>query len=53
MLWPEDMPARTVIAVAAHDDLVPCPLVTAQLCAADSPATLLVSAPISPLLLCT
>ena len=41
MLWPEDMPDRTLIAMAAEDDLVPSTLVVGQCQAAGSSATLL------------
>jgi len=34
MLWPEDMPAATVIALSHDDDLVPSPLVAAHLATA-------------------
>lgn len=38
MLWPEDMPQRSVISCSANDDLVPSHLVGAHLKAAKSPA---------------
>ena len=38
MLWPDDMPSRTVVALSHDDDLVPSPLVAAHLAHA-SPST--------------
>ena len=37
MLWPDDMPSRTLVALSHDDDLVPSPLVAAHL-AAHAPA---------------
>lgn len=42
MLWPEDMPAASTVSLSAHDDLVPCELVHAQLKAAANGAKVLV-----------
>lgn len=41
MLWPEDMPKDTLIALSQHDDLVPVGLVKRQLEAANSKARVL------------
>ena len=38
MLWPEDMPAKSLISCSAYDDLVPSKLVGAHLKATNSPA---------------
>lgn len=38
MLWPEDMPQKSVISVSAHDDLVPAKLVARHLQSVKSPA---------------
>ena len=41
ILWPEDMPGRTLLALSALDDLVPSTLVVSQCQQAESAATLL------------
>ena len=41
MLWPEDLPARTVIAASCNDDLVPAEMVSRQLRAAKSSAIMM------------
>lgn len=40
-LWPEDLPSRAVVVLAARDDLVPAALVQTQLEAAQHPARVL------------
>ena len=41
MLWPEDLPARTVIAASCNDDLVPAEMVSRQLREAKSSAIMM------------
>ena len=38
MLWPDDMPQKSVVSVSAHDDLVPAKLVADHLRCVKSPA---------------
>ena len=41
MLWPEEMPAKSIVSVSANDDLVPAKLVAQHLRTAKSPAVVM------------
>ncbi len=43
MLWPQEMPAQSLVVMSAHDDLVPWRMVKQQLDLANHPARIMVN----------